>query len=661
MFVLECEEDGYAYIQTIGSLRRDSDRNKVGTRKKNKVAKKPPAKAAARAPSVVKWALALAVTVGAVFLLTNALRRSDAIAGFSSGSMAGLNVLVITLDTVRADRLGCYGYADAETPVLDALAAEGIRFADAVAPASMTRPSHSSMFTGLDPPRHGVRDNVQERLRPDQVTLAETLKQEGYETAAFISAFVLDARFGLDQGFDHYDATVAASTGPTTTKNERPAGDVTDDAINWLTKRSKDKPFLAWVHYFDAHEPYRPPPPFASKFSDRPYDGEIAYVDSQVGRLLTSLERLDQRDRTLIVVVGDHGESLGEHGEDTHGMMIYESTQHVPLIVACRGQIAGGHVVEDVVVGVVDTFPTILDLLGVGYDDGLDGVSLTKAIGDTDRIVYIESIHPFMAHGWAPTYALRRHTSKYTQAPIPEYYDLVADPNELYNLLLRNPAGARSASAVLAADLAKRVNSQSSPMIAAGTAAQLDPATIARLGQLGYVSGGDVDSIGQPDPKTMMPTWLKIRKALKFVSLRQDAQAEQIAKEALLESPNDPSLFQLLGDLYLRANRVPEAEQAYRRFVELHATSTACVTLAQIIMPPPSSRYDEAERLLEQAVQLNPNDGAIYIGRGDLLAYQHRFEEALLLYQEAKRVDPFRFAAMSDQRVGRMRQIISEQ
>ncbi|MFP3940102.1 MAG: sulfatase, partial [Thermoanaerobaculia bacterium] len=253
------------------------------------------------------------------------------------GAAAGYNLLLVTLDTTRADHLGAYGDAGAETPNLDRLAAGGLRFTDAVTPVPMTLPAHATLLTGLDPPGHGVRINGRFVLGQEHETLAEALRRAGYETAAFVSSFVLDRRFGLAQGFDRYDArletTRAAAFAPQT---ERSAEAVTDAAVEWLEGRraagGEGRPVFLWVHYFDPHDPYEPPEPFASRFADRPYAGEIAYVDRELGRLLASLERTGLAGRTVVVATADHGESLGEHGERYHSRTLYEGAVRVPLI-----------------------------------------------------------------------------------------------------------------------------------------------------------------------------------------------------------------------------------------------------------------------------------------------------------------------------------------
>ncbi len=338
-----------------------------------------------------------------------------------SGSARGFNLLLITLDTTRTDRIGSYGYASASTPALDGLASRGLRVADAVTVAALTLPSHSSILTGLIPPRHGVRTNGH-TLADSHRTLAEILGDAGYQTAAFVSSFVLESRFNLDQGFETYDDRVMLSFEATFgTGNERPAGAVTAAAITWLRARDVGRPFFAWVHYFDPHHQYDPPAEFGLRFADRPYDGEIAYMDSEISRLLGGLGEQGLSERTLVVVAGDHGESLGEHGERFHGRTVYESTIRVPLIMAAPPSVVTKPgVIDDRVVSLVDILPTVLDLAGVTALDALDGLNMFRADAEPARAVYVEAVAGHLDNGWAPLYALRTRTEKHIDAPRPE-------------------------------------------------------------------------------------------------------------------------------------------------------------------------------------------------------------------------------------------------
>ncbi|MHC4773857.1 MAG: sulfatase, partial [Planctomycetota bacterium] len=372
------------------------------------------------------------------------------------GAARGKNLLLITLDTLRADRLGCYGYDLAETPVIDRLADEGVRFAHAVSAVPMTLPAHCTIMTGLYPPTHGVRDNGLFRLAGEHATLAELLQQHDYETAAFLAAFVLDARYGLDQGFNHYDDDLTLRhrlPTPTAPHNpQRPADAVVDAALAWLNAHDAgeaDRPYFLWVHLFDPHLPYTPPEPFRSRYADRPYDGEVAFVDEQVGRLIATVEALGLADRTVTVLVGDHGEGLGDHGEDTHRHLVYESTMRVPLIIHAPGIVSPGLVIDEAAVGIVDLMPTILDLLGLDAVESCDGRSALAGGLDPERVLYIETLSPQLNDGWAPLYGLRRVADKYIDAPGPEYYDLTADPAELNNLWPEGPEAARGLAARL--------------------------------------------------------------------------------------------------------------------------------------------------------------------------------------------------------------------
>ena len=399
----------------------------------------------------------------------------------------------------RADHLGCYGYAKAATPVLDRLAAGGVRFAEAVTVAPETLPAHATLMTGLLPPRTGVRVNAEGRLESRHVTLAEVARARGYETAAFVSAFVLDARFGLDQGFDLYDDRVEAAEGAAFASgtNERSADRTTDAALAWLRKRDPGRPFLAWVHYFDAHFPYDPPEPFARRFAGSPYDGEIAFVDSQLGRLLQGLDERGLRNKTLVVVVGDHGEGLGDHGERTHGILLYRSATRVPLILSNPRLFPRPEVVDGTVVSIADIAPTLVDLLGVEDPPARDGLSLIATKPDPRRTAYLESIVPYVDFGWAPLFGLRSLRASYVLAPRPECYDLRSDPGERRDLLgLKTGQRGPCAGQAQALD---RVLARLPPYEPAVAGARpLDAETRERLQALGYLGGAGAGASAKP-------------------------------------------------------------------------------------------------------------------------------------------------------------------
>lgn len=610
------------------------------------------------------WAglIVAVVALGVIAFLARST-RSGLPEQLTTGSAAGFNVLVITLDTTRADRLGCYGYGAAETPVLDALAAEGIRFTDAVTVVPVTLPAHATIFTGLDPPNHGVRNNGEFRLGAGHATLAEVLGNEGYETAAFVSAFVLDARFGLNRGFDLYDDNVTVATSATAaafakTIYERPAGAVTTAAIRWLKGRTRARPFFCWVHYFDPHHPYAPPPPFADRFRDRLYDGEIAYMDTQIGRLLQALETHGATDNTLIIAVADHGEGLGDHDESTHSKLIYESTMHVPLIISSPGLFRAPHVVDDVVVSIADVFPTLLDLLGIQSEYRCDGKTLLSASASTDRMIYIETLTPYFDSGWSPLYGLRRHNDKYILAPRQEYYDLHSDPSELNNLHDKASGADSKARDMLAAELSARLAKWPALEGVLASARQLDPEAIRRLESLGYVGSiSGADPSGQlPDPKDMMPVMRTIDRARSLGSAGQYEQALRVIKQAAALSPNDPKVLLTMGKTYLYMDRLKEAEESFQAAGAIRPSARLCILVAQIMLA--DGRLDEASELLDRAEALDPRHGGIYLARGDLFALRRRPDEAIAAYERAREIDPYRAAAEAQTRIARIHEIL---
>lgn len=592
----------------------------------------------------MRWCCLVAIA------LAGCARRGEPL---ESGSAASFNVALITLDTTRADRLGAYGYEKAETPHLDRLATEGVRFTDAVSPAPITLVAHASILTGLDPYHHGVRHNGQYRLDPAASTLAESLKANGYETAAFVSGFVLDARYGLAQGFDRYDDRTETLPGqPFGGLGERPAREVTDAALSWLGGREGAKPFFLWVHYYDPHAEYKPPAAFARRFPSSPYDGEIAYMDSEVGRLVAALEKTGEK--LLVVVAGDHGESFGEHSEYSHARLLYEPTQRVPLFLWSPSAISRPQVVDDVVVGLVDIFPTVLDLLSIEDEMPRDGVSLRLARERRDRVVYMETMAAYLDNGWAPLHALRRHEDKYILAPRPEYYRLAADPRESENLF--GKAAAKDSVAELSEALAQKLEGSDSPEAVAATATKPDPESLRRLQSLGYLSGpgpASTSSVDLPDPKDMMEI---LKLAIESRSLRREGRLEDAlarARKALELAPKDLEVLEENALVAIEMNRLEEAEKALRAYRELKPNPNINILLAEILAE--TGRRPEGETILRQAMELEPDHGGVMITWGDFLAAQGKYGEAIEWYQKAKRVDPYRATAIADKRIMELR------
>lgn len=412
------------------------------------------------------------------------------------------NVLLVTFDTTRADRIGSYGNDRIQTPTLDGLAAEGIRFANAVSVAPITAPSHSSILTGLYPTAHGFRDNGLFVLDDRNRTLAEMLRDRGYATAAAVGAFPVVSRFGFDQGFDLFDDHLTGMyedyLGERTVPkeamffDERRAAQVNEAVMPWLEERGEE-PFFLWVHYFDPHQPFEPPPPYDQLYADDLYNGEIAYADSRLGHLLDQLRRSGQLERTLVVMTADHGEGLGEHNEITHAVLAYDSTLHVPLIIRPPDVGSEGARVIEERVGVVDIVPTILDLLGLDIPEELHGHSLTstwsgeRSQPDADKLYtpryYAENLSPRLTHGWGELRVLYEGRMKYIHGPRPELYDLQVDPDELDNLVERDAIEAGRMRDALAGFIREHAAED------AATTQALDPELIRRLQSLGYLHG----------------------------------------------------------------------------------------------------------------------------------------------------------------------------
>jgi len=385
------------------------------------------------------------------------------------------NVVIITLDTTRADRLPAYGYPDLETPALDRLAREGVVFEQATSSVPLTLPAHCTLFTGLLPQHHHVRDNVDPALADSETTLAEILKARGLRTAAFVGSLVVGPGRGLAQGFERYSAPSRSEV----VEQYRRSGDVVvDEAVQWLDHQG-DSRFFTWIHLYDAHAPYSLPEPYRTMYEDAPYLGALAFLDAQVARVVDALERRHLLDRTLLVVASDHGESLGDHGEDGHGVFVYQSTLHVPLIVRLPG-LAPRRVSD--VTRLTDVMPTVLDALHVPVPQ-IDGISLvplmTGRAARLDLEAYSESEYP-ARFGWSPLRALREGRFKFVAAPRPELYDLDADPGEQHNLVSERSALTSSLSKRIAA-LAEAGSSQSS------SGAAIDAESAERLAALGYV------------------------------------------------------------------------------------------------------------------------------------------------------------------------------
>lgn len=520
-----------------------------------------------------------------------------------AGALRGYNVLLVSVDTLRTDRIGAYGSSAGLTPTLDRLAAEGLRFDLVHTHAPLTLPAHASLMTGQIPPHHGVRDNGTYRLDPAVPTLATMLKPAGYQAGAFIGAFVLDSRFGLAQGFEVYDDryTERPSAGRVDVV-ERRAEDVTAPATAWI--RAAHAPWLAWVHLYDPHEPYAPPEPFALRYAAAPYDGEVAYTDATLGRMLDELQAAGALDRTLIVVVADHGEALGERGERTHGLFAYESTLRIPLIVWSRGRIRPA-IVPDAA-GLVDVVPTILDLLGLAAARS-DGHSLrTRVAGDATsteapNAIYFEALNANLTRNWAPLTGVVSDRLKLIDLPVPELYDLDADPTEAQNVYARRPDDARRLEHALD-------RSAGGP---AALGAQVDADTSARLRSLGYVVS---QAPAQPrrftaddDPKTLVAIDAALDEAMQISGRGDHGRAVGMLRDIIQRRPDLPVAYDRLAFVLRSSGKLTDAigvldGAASKGF----ADAPVLVSLGTMLQE--AGQLDRSVTVLEAAVGMNAQD-----------------------------------------------------
>lgn len=558
------------------------------------------------------------------------------------------NILLITLSSVRRDALGCYGGMDVQTPVLDQLASEGVRFDDAVTVVPITLPSHASIFTGLLPPRHGVRDDGPFRMSEERQTLAESLKQSGYATAAFIGSFDLAARWGLGQGFDKYDDAIPDHrklAGFFFGSPQRPANFVVDAALAWISghiSKSTAQPFFAWVHFFDATSPYRPPAALKERYPGNSYFGEVAFVDEQVGRLIGALKEARNWENTLTIVLSDHGEGLGEHDESAHGRLLYEPTIRIPMIWHSPKFLGPPRVDSARLVANVDVMPTLLTLLGIAVPPGLDGENILHPAARFDRYVILETAAPFLRHGWSTMLGARWHDRKYINAPAPEYYLLASDPGETENLFESDTTGVVAAQRLLQSYVAAMGIRLTRPQ----AAVMPHPDALTRLEELGFpLLGPQTDSKGELDPKVMMADFGKHQLARSLLYLGRPRDAVQVCTEILNASPNDAEIWSQFAAAAKQVGAVDEALHAVRRAAGLQPFERHWIALAELLWF--QEKWEAGDICLAQLERIDPNDGAIFLLRGDRAVREGRIDDALRLFEIARNVDPTRCSASS--------------
>jgi arylsulfatase A-like enzyme/Flp pilus assembly protein TadD len=586
------------------------------------------------------------------------------------------HLVLVTVDTLRADRLGCYGNGQVATPNLDRLAAQGALFPQATVHVPLTRPSHASILTGLLPAEHGLRDNVSPPLAAEVPTLAETLEAQGFQTAAFVSSIVLSRQSGLHRGFDAYSDRFEAGGDDARFLNtiQRRGDEVVGEAVQWLEQAPEGRLFL-WLHLYDPHDPYTPPEPYAARYADRPYDGEVAWTDELLGRLERALAARGLRDDALTVVTADHGEALGEHGEPTHGFFAYEATLRVPFIVRGPGVRPGAR--PGLTARSVDVVPTALALLGLPPAARASGRSLAPALaGDAqaEEPAYAESLLPLLHYGWSDLRVLREGRWKYVQAPRPELYDLLSDPGEEHDLALREPARAAALRAALARHL-----QQERPLAQGAGADQVPSDLLEKLGALGYLGAGRLEAgpgTGA-DPKDKLEDYKAVnrlmREGLRALRARDYAGSAQRLQAVLDRGISSFEAHYYLGRARAGAGRHREAarhfEAALRHlpgyaaaYVELAESRAAlgdekgaldALRAGQAASPKDARlwaaeaklwrgrrRPADALRALEAALPLAPADALLRVQAGELARDLGQADRAVALLREAVRLRP---------------------
>ncbi|MBI4483022.1 MAG: sulfatase-like hydrolase/transferase [Acidobacteria bacterium] len=584
-------------------------------------------------------------------------------------------MILITIDTLRPDHLGCYGYRRIQTPHLDGLAREGVLFTNAFTPVPVTLPSHASIFTGTYPAYHGVRDFYRFVLEERHTTLAELLKAQGYATGAFVGGAVLQAKFGLAQGFDYYYDRFQASDEPgfRLDRVQRRADEVVDEALAWIREQNGNK-FFAWLHLFDPHHPYEPPEPYRSRYQGRPYDGEIAYTDAAVGRFLQGLRDQGLYQSSHVALLGDHGEGLGEHQEQTHGFFIYDSTLRIPLILRLAGSGAPRGKKVDGLVRSIDVMPTLLQALGLPIPDEVQGRGLLASVlgkASPALDLYCETYLPRLHFNWSELRGYRTGMHKFIEAPKPELYHVARDREETRNVWASERA--------LTNQLRQRLREGFQRY--AGTASQageVDQETLERLQSLGYVAlspGVDLGESGTslPDPKDRIHVYELIQSSLLDseagrldAAIRKLEQARQMAPDTLAASyflglnrfkqgdlegakaqfehviqinPDFALAHYYLASIHLAAHRMEEAEEAFRQTLKLDAKNyRAHFNLGALYVRRGMTAH--ALEAFQKAVEVNSGYFLAHNALGKLYEFRGQLHRAIASYEKAVELSP---------------------
>ncbi len=545
-----------------------------------------------------------------------------------------LNILLITIDTLRADRLSCYGSQHPKTPHIDDLAERGVLFSRAFANTSTTLPSHANILLGVTPNYHGVHENLNFVVSEKLLTLAEHLKNNGYRTGAFVGAYPLDSRFGLSQGFDIYDDNYSRNHTEYFVSLERSAEAVIKSALEWL--EGQRSPWFLWIHCWDPHTPYEPPEPFKTEYKEHLYEGEVAYVDLALGKLLDYMKEKSLFDSTLFIFTGDHGESLGQHGEKTHGFFAYNSSTWIPLIISHPTTVQGsvGHYVSH-----IDIFPTICDVLGIEKPSSLQGISLLPALKGRklpERPIYFESLYPYYSRGWAPLKGFILDKKKFISSPIPELYELDHDFDELNNLAEQNKI-------VELRSQLKRIIDDLTPSEKIDAAQKIDRETRGKLASLGYISSVQVSqkkNFGiQDDVKILLPYINKAKEAWELCEEGKLDAGIKLLNEIIEERKNIDLAYKNLAFIYRAEGNIKEAIDILEEGLNaLPANYEIFIEYMKLLIS--AQQYDKVISSFEKmSIREAEYDPAIWNNLGIAYAKKGKFEEAIKAYEMGLSLD----------------------
>jgi arylsulfatase A-like enzyme/predicted Zn-dependent protease len=556
-------------------------------------------------------------------------------------SSKNLNFILISVDTLRADRLGCYGFSEIKTPMIDSFAKKGVKFDHCIAQTPLTLPSHTSLMTGTFPTFHGVRDNGGFLVPQDLITLAEIFKGDGYDTAAFVASYVLDSKWGLDQGFDHYFDNFDLSKYKTISLGnvQRRGDEVIEQVIPWLENHKKNK-FFTWVHLYDPHTPYEPPSPYKEQYQGRPYLGEIAYTDSLLADLWQYLKKNSLTEKTILIFVADHGESLGEHKEMTHGFFVYQEGIHVPLIFVSPFEKLQG-ISRSSVVSLVDVMPTILEWTGMDMPPEVQGTSLLplfrKNQKEFNSFSYSETFYPRFHYGWSELTTVQDSQYKLIVAPRLELYDIVNDPEELTNIIdLKPQEGQRLKS--LIDDFIERTGQNSFNL----DYTQMDEETRQKLSTLGYIGTFteiDEKSVKLGDPKDKITIFNQLSKARELGMQEKYEEAITMLQKILKDDPEVIDAYFTLGNVYFKWEKFRLALESFKKAFEKRPNdpftviniANAHVKLGEI---------NEAGDFIQSALPSLPPDSQVNLILGNIFKLKENYSEAEKYYRECLRLNP---------------------